>query len=338
MNNYLQVSIVVIGYNEAQNLDVTFQAINKINFPKEEIEVIYVDSASTDQSVEIAKKYADKVYIEQSSYPTAARGRNKGLIEARGEIVHFVDGDVEITPNYLIEAVKVLLENDKIAAVTGEIIEKKVKINFLNRVFSASWEESGERFVKQTKAGGTYKKDILLKINGYDERVKLGEETELGERIINHGYNILQINEVMGLHDYDFNGFKSLVELYIKDGEAKIIQSLLNERSNYFSKVKKLSFSNLVQNIIFFFLIIIGLFLGEYCVILLGFLLYFVLIAIKYGIKFKEMNKYRLLYYLIMNSMKPFTFWGQIKMIMKLLLNRDLRSNVRIPKMILKPF
>jgi len=105
------VSISVIGYNEAKNLNQTFTAIRKINYPTDRIELIYIDSGSSDNSIGIAKLYCDKYFIE-NQFPTAARNRNRGLIECKNDIIHFIDGDIIIDPDYLKFAVEKLLEGE----------------------------------------------------------------------------------------------------------------------------------------------------------------------------------------------------------------------------------
>lgn len=71
----------------------------------ENFEVICVDDASTDHSSEILHRYTQKdarvrvIHLPQSEGPSVAR--NKGVEEARGNLVSFVDGDDFVSPHYL---------------------------------------------------------------------------------------------------------------------------------------------------------------------------------------------------------------------------------------------
>ena len=115
------ISIVIIGLNEEANLEACMQSILASNYPINKMELIYVDSGSTDDSVAIAKKYTSAVYVE-SKFPTASRNRNRGLIESSNDIVHFQDGDVKIHPDYLLNAVQTIVAG-KAQAVCGKLIE-----------------------------------------------------------------------------------------------------------------------------------------------------------------------------------------------------------------------
>ena len=95
-SNSPQISIIVIGRNEEKNLNATFTAINNINYPKDKYEIIYVDTNSTDKSVEIANTYTDKVFVEKRKWSTPGLARNRGLIEAKYDIIHFIDGDLKL--------------------------------------------------------------------------------------------------------------------------------------------------------------------------------------------------------------------------------------------------
>ena len=61
-NKYLpNVSIVVIGLNEENNLHNTFKAIHNIDYPKNKYEIIYIDTGSSDRSIEIARRYTKEI-------------------------------------------------------------------------------------------------------------------------------------------------------------------------------------------------------------------------------------------------------------------------------------
>src|SRR6056297_1611615 len=129
-NNALPpVSIVVIGRNESDNLDHTFHAIRSMNYPQPKLELIYVDTDSSDNSVEIASRYTDKVFEEHSVWPSSGLARNRGIKEASHEIIHFIDGDIAIDPDYLKNAVREISEPG-VEAVTGYFTERDVNSYF----------------------------------------------------------------------------------------------------------------------------------------------------------------------------------------------------------------
>src|SRR5579872_3585286 len=85
------VSFVVIGRNEGARLAKCLESIRKVKGIRTE-EIIYVDSASTDGSPELASRCGADVIVVRSERPTAALGRNAGWRKAKSDLVLFLDG------------------------------------------------------------------------------------------------------------------------------------------------------------------------------------------------------------------------------------------------------
>ncbi len=90
----IKVSVIIPVYNTSEYLPECLDSL--VNQTLKEIEIICVDDGSTDNSVEILEKYAKednriKILTQQNLYAGVAR--NKGLSEAKGEFVIFLDSD-----------------------------------------------------------------------------------------------------------------------------------------------------------------------------------------------------------------------------------------------------
>ncbi len=325
------VTLVVIGLNEETHLEGVFASIMNQSYPRDKVELIYVDSGSRDASVVIARRNADKVYEEISHYPTAARGRNKGLDEASHKFIHFLDGDTEIGPDYLAIAIDKLVANERLAAVVGYVDEKNRDHNRLNLLFSAALSKRDEGFVAQPKAGGTFRTDLLRSLGGYDERIRLGEESELGERVLSAGYKILQVKDIMCTHDYDFRGVSSLTRLYVRMGETLAVQSKLSGEGNYWKNTKRHNSRNMILNVLFLTTLATSCFTGKYA-ILLAFSLVILAWPIAKLYTRRELNFVTIVYYEIMTIMKPVIFWGQLRTYAMLATDREFRKHVMVPK------
>ena len=94
----MNLSIVVIGKNEEKNLKDLFISLKEISV---EYEIIYIDSASYDDSVSISLKYADIVCeLEESTQLCASAGRYVGTLKAKGEWILYLDGDMTLSSEF----------------------------------------------------------------------------------------------------------------------------------------------------------------------------------------------------------------------------------------------
>ena len=109
------LTFVVIGKNEALNLPRCFNSILKITD-----NIIFVDSDSADNSLDIATQFKIKTILKvESNYGTPALSRSVGAKKVKTKYIHFVDGDMEIEESWPQKAIDRLESNNKIAAVHG---------------------------------------------------------------------------------------------------------------------------------------------------------------------------------------------------------------------------
>ena len=122
--NETAIGVVVIGRNEGARLKRCLESI-----VSEGVKVVYVDSGSTDDSVETARGLGAEVVELDMSIPfCAARARNAGyqrLVESSPYVsfVQFVDGDCELIDDWLGFAVESLLSLSDHAVVAGWLRE-----------------------------------------------------------------------------------------------------------------------------------------------------------------------------------------------------------------------
>lgn len=97
-----KVSVIIPVYNVEQYLRECLESV--VNQTLKDIEIILVDDGSTDSSLEICKEYAKKdnrIKIIEQGNQGAGAARNRGLAEAKGDYVYFLDGDDYIDPKTL---------------------------------------------------------------------------------------------------------------------------------------------------------------------------------------------------------------------------------------------
>ena len=132
--NIPEISVIMLTYNRETMVSHMIECI--LNQTFKDFEFIIVDNGSSDKSGEIAESYAEKdkrikvFHLEKS---TISRGRNKGLEEAKGKYIAFVDDDDECTEDFLEFLYNLIEENDADVAICGsttkDFDEKKIMNN-----------------------------------------------------------------------------------------------------------------------------------------------------------------------------------------------------------------
>lgn len=168
--------------------------------------VVYVDSGSTDGSVEFARAMgADVVELDMSSPFSMARARNAGIARLRERrpdirLVQLVDGDCDLAGTWLDQARAWLDAHPRSAVVCGRRRERYPEKSVYNRLCDTEWNSPVGRALS---CGG----DALMQIEaiaaagGYNESLIAGEEPELCLRLRQAGWDIDRIDAEMTLHD-----------------------------------------------------------------------------------------------------------------------------------------
>ncbi len=118
------VSIITPSFNQARFLEETIQSVLCQDYP--EIEYIIVDGASKDGSVDIIKRYADRLswWISEPDLGQTD-AINKGFARAKGEILAWINSDDTYEPGAISEAVAYLKDHPEVGLVYGDA-------NFIN--------------------------------------------------------------------------------------------------------------------------------------------------------------------------------------------------------------
>lgn len=123
MNNVI-LSIVIPTKNRAALLDKALESIGRQQVDQDTYEVIVIDNGSTDRTKDIVKEYKKRHKNCRYFYdarPGLHVGRNRGLLESRGELVGYLDDDVILFPNW-IHTVLTAFEDKEVMYVGGSVI------------------------------------------------------------------------------------------------------------------------------------------------------------------------------------------------------------------------
>jgi len=213
------VSVVVIGRNEGERLAECLRAVRDLEFPAADMEVIYVDSHSTDDSVARARDAGVRVVVLPPGPTTAARGRNAGFEIARGDFILFLDGDAMVAPGFLAHALEFFRAHPEVAVYWGHRRERYPHHSVYNRVLDLDWLfPTGE----SSYCGGDalVRTRVLRQVGPFREDLIAGEEPELCTRIRKAGHHIWHADELMTLHDLAIGSFRAYWRRAYRSGHA----------------------------------------------------------------------------------------------------------------------
>lgn len=233
------ISCVIIGLDCEKTITNCILSIMKAPNANVE-ETIYVDSGSRDKSVAVIKSIVGVRIIELNlKQPTPGKARNAGWHAAKGEWVHFFDGDVVLDENWIVEAIKHIDKN--VGAIYGLTKEQFPGRNWFHFVADLEWTPPEAR-AKFFGGDVLIKRSILEETEGYDEHLVAGEEPELSVRIRNRGWKILGVNAPMCRHDMNMTRVGQYVSRGIRSGygyaEAGLKMLKFREASWAFKAVK----------------------------------------------------------------------------------------------------
>ncbi len=192
------LSVVVIGRNEGPRLVRCLESVRSMDDPGGGVEVIYVDSASTDGSREAAHAMGARVVSVTSPRPTAAMGRNAGWRTSTGRFVLFLDGDTILHPGFVEESLPDF-ESDT-AVVFGNRREIRPEASIYNRVLDLEWI-SPPGIADFCGGDALMRREALEAVQGYDETLIAGEEPQMCRRMRELGWKILHVDRPMTGHD-----------------------------------------------------------------------------------------------------------------------------------------
>ena len=197
----MSIGVVVIGRNEGERLRRCLESIIGVTN-----NVVYVDSGSTDDSVNLARSIGSEVVSLDMTIPfTAARARNDGsklLLKLVPDLdyVQFVDGDCELVSGWLEAAATFLDSHTNMAMVCGRLRERHPDHSIYNQLCDTEWDTP----VGLTKACGgiaMVKVAAFEATGGFRDDLIAGEEPELCVRLRATGFQVWRLDAEMSLHD-----------------------------------------------------------------------------------------------------------------------------------------
>jgi len=205
-------SIVILTYNKLNYTKKCIESIRKYTF-KESYEIIVVDNASTDGTIEWLKTQSDIITIFNKENLGFPKGCNQGIKIAKGDEVLLLNNDVIVTPKWLINLLEALYSSEQIGAVgpvTNLAPGQEIVATYEEESGIANFaidiaEKNKNKWSQQIKLVGfclLFKKSALDEVGLLDELFTPGnyEDDDISFRLLLAGYKLLLCHNVFIHH------------------------------------------------------------------------------------------------------------------------------------------
>jgi glycosyltransferase involved in cell wall biosynthesis len=197
-----RVSVIVPAFNSQNTIEDCLDSFLRLDYPKENVEIIVVDNGSTDQTRAILERRAAEIVLLHEHKRGPAAARNRGLLNATGQVVAFTDSDCVVESNWLRSIVSTLHEK-QVGAAGGRILAKIP----CNRI-----EQFGELIHDHHSAievceppyvitmNWASRLSVLEEVEFFDDSFTRCEDVDLSYRLLQAGYDFRYVPDAIIYH------------------------------------------------------------------------------------------------------------------------------------------
>lgn len=250
MGKEIEISVIIPVFNNAAGLTDTLQSVLQQDYPRKNFEIIVIDNKSTDETLATAREFerdfpAEIVVLEENTASSSYAARNKGIQQARGEIVAFIDADMTVEAVWLSK-----IENffkDPQVEYLGNNVEIRVKEDSLFSLYNQLTGFPVKKYIETNHFAPccclVVRRTLFDQIGYFDPRLVSCGDQEFGNRVFRTGRKLYFDPENIMSHPARFK-LKQLLKKYWRIGRgfaqlcryyekyyAHIPKTLLNLRS-----------------------------------------------------------------------------------------------------------
>ncbi len=195
-------SVVVPVKDEAIVVERLFETIQKLTYPKEQVQVVLVEDGSTDNTLALCRQFeasrGNVVVLQRSVSNGKPSALNFALQHCTGDFIAVFDADNVLASDALVNVAK-YFEDPAVAAVQGRNLSINPCQNMLTQF--TSYEESAwcEAYLRGKDSLGLFvhlrgscqfiRRQVLEAVGGFDEAT-LSEDMELSARLTERGFRL----------------------------------------------------------------------------------------------------------------------------------------------------
>jgi glycosyltransferase involved in cell wall biosynthesis len=221
------LAVVLISRNQEWNIARLIESVLNGTSCVPSREIALVDSASTDRTTDIARGYPINILrLRPEQHLTPAAGRYVGYKHTTGDLVLFLDGDMELYPGWLEKALRFIRSSPDVAVVTGQIIDLPKTAGPDDKPPLAKTDIDAASEVRQGGGAAMHRRSVLEEVGPFNPYLYSEEEPELGVRIRHAGYRVLRLHYPIAYHYSDPSGALSTLvgrwrrNLFLGGGQA----------------------------------------------------------------------------------------------------------------------
>ncbi len=216
------VSVIVLNFNGKRFLKDCLESLLSLNYPKENLEIILVDNASSDGSVDfVESNYKDAKIIKNDRNYGFAKGNNIGARQASGQYIAFLNNDMKVDENWLLELLKPILQSksNEVVCTGAKILNWNGRtIDFVTGTMNFYGHGDQKYFGRDYhtddfnkddyllfSCGGSMliDKSVFLEVGGFDEDYfAYFEDVDLGWRLWILGYKVKFASKAIAYHKH----------------------------------------------------------------------------------------------------------------------------------------
>ena len=195
-----EISVIIPTYNSEKTINIVLNTLTTVNYDRSKIEVIIVDSASSDSTLKILEEFKEKYeslfkcikIIKLDSNYGVSYARNLGLKISTCELIFLLDSDVALYEDTLRELVNILKQESNIGAVAALYLTPQSSI-----IEKARWCKNIGKIGQGDLPTGAalIKREVIEKIGYFNEKLgypfTLYEDTEYSMRLRKAGLRII---------------------------------------------------------------------------------------------------------------------------------------------------
>ena len=230
----MTVSLCMIAYNEANAIDGLFKDISLQEYPHEKIEVVFVDSMSTDATHDKMQEFKETDYgfsdvkIVQCEKRNQAFSWNAALKTATGDLIIRVDAHARIPTNFVSRNVYNIKQGENVVGGGRPNISSNVsawKLTLLaaeDSLFGSSIagyrRPAAEKEYMDSLFHAAYRRKVIQKVGGFNEDLGRTEDNEFHYRIRQAGFKLCCCPDIIS-YQHSRNTLKNMIRQKYANGK-----------------------------------------------------------------------------------------------------------------------